>query len=109
MNTESIYLDHLSGISFHKGCYLGQELTARTFHTGVTRKRVVPIHLPESLVGGETELRNAKGRRAGKVICSNENGNSLAMFRVENMEKPVTLGMIFLASFYEYKLIFVIF
>jgi hypothetical protein len=26
-----------------KGCYLGQELTARTFFRGVTRKRVVPV------------------------------------------------------------------
>jgi len=37
--------DLISGdaISFHKGCYLGQELTARTMHTGVVRKRVLPI------------------------------------------------------------------
>eukprot|EP00656_Telonema_subtile_P054353 TRINITY_DN8109_c0_g1_i1.p1 TRINITY_DN8109_c0_g1~~TRINITY_DN8109_c0_g1_i1.p1 ORF type:complete len:342 (+),score=52.07 TRINITY_DN8109_c0_g1_i1:59-1084(+) len=36
-------LDHLNGVSWHKGCYLGQELTARTFHTGQTRKRVIPV------------------------------------------------------------------
>ena len=38
-------LDYLNGVSFTKGCYLGQELTARTHHTGVIRKRVVPITL----------------------------------------------------------------
>jgi len=32
-------------ISFHKGCYLGQELTARTFHTGKIRKRAFPALL----------------------------------------------------------------
>jgi len=88
-------LDHLSGISFHKGCYLGQELTARTFHTGVTRKRIVPVQLPSDAVplpSEVTEFRNAKGRRAGKLICSNQNGNSLAMLRVENIDKPITLG-----------------
>ncbi|XP_055342814.1 putative transferase CAF17 homolog, mitochondrial [Paramacrobiotus metropolitanus] len=36
-------LDYLSGVHFHKGCYLGQELTARTQHTGVVRKRIMPI------------------------------------------------------------------
>jgi len=85
-------LDHLSGISFHKGCYLGQELTARTFHTGVTRKRIVPFQLPLNWSSDETEFRNAKGRRAGKLICTNKNGNSLAMLRVENVDKPIKLG-----------------
>ena len=65
-------LDHTSGISFHKGCYLGQELTARTFHTGVTRKRIVPIrHLPPEAEIGD-DLRNAKNRRAGKLIARND-------------------------------------
>lgn len=35
--------DYLHGVSFHKGCYLGQELTARTHHTGVVRKRLMPL------------------------------------------------------------------
>ena len=26
-----------------KGCYLGQELTARTYFRGATRKRIVPL------------------------------------------------------------------
>jgi len=28
-----------------KGCYLGQELTARTYFRGVTRKRIMPVHI----------------------------------------------------------------
>ena len=31
-----------SAVDFRKGCYVGQELTARTHHTGVTRKRILP-------------------------------------------------------------------
>lgn len=44
--------DYLHGVSFHKGCYIGQELTARTHHTGVVRKRLMPLYftkLPTNL------------------------------------------------------------
>lgn len=37
--------DYLDYVSFSKGCYLGQELTARVYHTGVVRKRLMPIIL----------------------------------------------------------------
>mgnify|MGYP002775616155 FL=1 len=33
----------LNAISFEKGCYVGQELMARTHHRGVIRKRLMPI------------------------------------------------------------------
>ncbi|KAF8425100.1 hypothetical protein EV426DRAFT_663857 [Tirmania nivea] len=33
------------GLSFRKGCYVGQELTVRTQHRGVVRKRVIPVQL----------------------------------------------------------------
>ena len=38
-------LDLFGAIDFRKGCYLGQELTIRTHHTGVVRKRIVPVQL----------------------------------------------------------------
>ncbi|KAG1704157.1 hypothetical protein DVH05_006166 [Phytophthora capsici] len=38
-------LDLLQGVSFRKGCYVGQELTARTQFKGNIRKRIVPVAL----------------------------------------------------------------
>ncbi|KAI9605491.1 hypothetical protein KEM48_002109 [Puccinia striiformis f. sp. tritici PST-130] len=38
-------LDYHHGVDFRKGCYVGQELTARTYHTGVIRKRLVPVSI----------------------------------------------------------------
>jgi folate-binding protein YgfZ len=38
----------LGAVSFHKGCYLGQELTARTQHTGIIRKRFMPMILVDT-------------------------------------------------------------
>ena len=80
----------MSGVSFHKGCYLGQELTARTFNTGVTRKRIVPAQLPPGTT--DVDLKNEKGKKVGKVLCSNYQGDSLVMLKVENIDRKLTIG-----------------
>jgi transferase CAF17, mitochondrial len=36
-------IDLLNGVTFDKGCYLGQELVARTHFQGLIRKRVMPF------------------------------------------------------------------
>lgn len=38
-------IDLANGIDFKKGCYVGQELTIRTKHTGVVRKRILPVQV----------------------------------------------------------------
>ena len=40
---------YLCVVVYDKGCYLGQELTARTHFTGVVRKRMLPVLLPTNL------------------------------------------------------------
>ncbi|MBI1331100.1 MAG: folate-binding protein [Alphaproteobacteria bacterium] len=51
-------LDELHAISFTKGCYVGQELTARMKHRGTARKRLLPVEgtmltRDGSIVGGD--------------------------------------------------------
>ena len=61
--------------SFHKGCYIGQELTARTHHTGVIRKRVMPIRFTqkrESPVEGGESIVNEAGKALGKFIAGDK-------------------------------------
>jgi len=46
-------LEELNGVSFDKGCYVGQELTARMKHRGTARKKLLPVEssapsLPEA-------------------------------------------------------------
>jgi len=36
-------LDFLNGVDYHKGCYIGQELTYRTHKRGTVRKRLMPV------------------------------------------------------------------
>lgn len=46
-------------MDFRKGCYLGQELTVRTYHTGATRKRILPIRLqtpPPAALGSGLDI-----------------------------------------------------
>ena len=38
-------MDGLNAISFSKGCYVGQELVARTHFRGIVRKRLMPLVL----------------------------------------------------------------
>jgi hypothetical protein len=56
-------LDQLNGVSFKKGCFVGQEVVARMQHRSTTRKRVVPVvgetPLPESgapIMAGGVEI-----------------------------------------------------
>jgi hypothetical protein len=35
--------DELNGVSWSKGCYMGQELTARTKYRGLLKRRLVPV------------------------------------------------------------------
>eukprot|EP01090_Pellita_catalonica_P013230 TRINITY_DN3083_c0_g1_i1.p1 TRINITY_DN3083_c0_g1~~TRINITY_DN3083_c0_g1_i1.p1 ORF type:complete len:380 (+),score=18.46 TRINITY_DN3083_c0_g1_i1:18-1157(+) len=46
-------LDHFNGVSFTKGCYVGQELTSRTHYTGTIRRRILPCVASESIEGAE--------------------------------------------------------
>lgn len=38
-------MDFLNALSWTKGCYMGQELTARTHYRGLTKKRFLPVKL----------------------------------------------------------------
>ncbi|XP_023259522.1 putative transferase CAF17, mitochondrial [Seriola lalandi dorsalis] len=61
-------LVYMQGISFSKGCYIGQELTARTHHTGVVRKRLMPVRLSSPVQDLEegAALQTQSGKPAGK-------------------------------------------
>jgi len=41
-------MDWLQGISYEKGCYVGQELVARTHFQGQIRKRIIPFYVTPS-------------------------------------------------------------
>lgn len=49
-------LDAMAAIDFRKGCYLGQELTIRTHHTGVVRRRILPVMIYDAAANPPDKL-----------------------------------------------------
>ena len=37
--------DELNGVDWQKGCYMGQEVTARTYHRGLVKRRLIPLEI----------------------------------------------------------------
>lgn len=82
--------DYLRGVSFHKGCYIGQELTARTHHTGVVRKRLMPLVLDKELTEDSTVVD------ASIEDASGEKKTSIGKLR--GVEKNCALGLMRIAE-----------
>ncbi len=88
--------DLLNGVSFTKGCYIGQENTARMHHRDRVRRRLVPVRLASDDVGadvGDGVVRDAQARSVGTLRSagrSNELG--FAHLRMEAATGPLTVG-----------------
>ncbi|KAF8271766.1 Aminomethyltransferase folate-binding domain-containing protein [Lactarius quietus] len=100
-------LDVMGALDFRKGCYVGQELTVRTYHTGVVRKRILPVLLQSQTPGlGDSQShasltsglsiraslthapgvgRVARPRGTGKLL-STFRGVGLALLRLEHVD-----------------------
>jgi hypothetical protein len=79
-------LDELRGVAFDKGCYVGQELTARMKHRGTARKRVLRVesHKKSALVPG-ADLR-ANGHAIGEILSS-YGSSGFALVRLDRLEE----------------------
>lgn len=85
--------DYLHGVSFHKGCYIGQELTARTHHTGVTRKRLMPLYFNKNLDELPSEdLLSNNNVKLGK-LRGFEGNVGLALLRLESIIPNSTINI----------------
>lgn len=83
-------LDELQGVAFDKGCYVGQELTARMKHRGTARKRLLPIEKADggALPGRDTPL-SAGGKEIGE-IASAYGSRGFALIRLDRLEEAGT-------------------
>ena len=75
-------LDALHGISFNKGCYIGQELMARTHYQGQIRKRLVPFRVDGDAAYDDEIVDGDDGKTAGMVRADSVDGYGIGLMRV---------------------------
>jgi folate-binding protein YgfZ len=81
--------DELNGVDWQKGCYIGQELTARTKYRGLIKKRLFPVRI-DGPTPEPCTIVTLDGREAGEMRSSRD-GIGLALLRLEAVEKEVPL------------------
>ncbi|HEY4125790.1 MAG TPA: hypothetical protein VGM36_14315 [Rhizomicrobium sp.] len=82
-------LDELHGVAFDKGCYVGQELTARMKHRGTARKRILLVESTDkSALTQGADLR-ADGHSIGEVV-SVYDSKGFALVRLDRLEDAGT-------------------
>ncbi|KNC86330.1 hypothetical protein SARC_01524 [Sphaeroforma arctica JP610] len=90
--------DVLNGIDFDKGCYIGQELTARAKFVGVTRKRLLPVTIQPALNPETAPLSGTKIYHKGKSVGKfkrgiDSDGMALLRLSVTHIEDDAELTM----------------
>ncbi len=84
-------LDQLGGVSFKKGCYIGQEVVSRMQHRGTARTRVVPIAFDGGIAAESGSDATASGKLLG-TIGTAADGRALAMLRLDRLADALGSG-----------------
>ena len=79
--------DHLNAIDWQKGCYIGQELTARTHYRGLVRKRLLPVEIEGALPPFGSPVMD-DNREIGEMRSSFD-GYGIAYLRLDELERAV--------------------
>ncbi len=75
--------DELNGLDWNKGCYLGQEVTARTKYRGLVKKRLLPVTIDGPTPASGTAVTT--GDREVGVMRSAIAGLGLALLRLDSI------------------------
>ena len=83
--------DKLNGVDWEKGCYLGQEVTARSKYRGLVKKRFVGVHV-SNLEPQEGMIIMKDDTNVGE-IRSTQGNYGIALLRVDSISdnNPLTL------------------
>ena len=78
----------LHGVDFQKGCYMGQELTARTKYRGLLKRRLMPVAIEGPAPPPGTILL-LDGTEAGEMRSSRD-GLGIALIRIDRLDRAAT-------------------
>lgn len=82
-------LDRLNGVSFRKGCYVGQEVTARMRHKTELKKGLVRVQVAGSAPIGTPVMA---GERAVGTLFTQSGGYALAHLRYDWAQGDMQAG-----------------
>ena len=82
--------DELNGINWEKGCYMGQELTARTKYRGLIKRRLIPVSVDGPLPEPGTFIMFGE-KEAGEIRSGTGNA-AMALMRLNILEEWSRLG-----------------
>ena len=88
--------EELHGVSFRKGCYVGQEVTARMKHRATARRRFYIAQSNGALPPPGTPLE-AQGRELG-TLATGRNGIALALVRLDRVEDALGANALITAT-----------
>lgn len=77
--------DDLNGVDWDKGCFMGQELTARTKYRGLIKKRLVPVQIEGAPPASGLDIL-FDGKNAGEMRSSCGRFG-IALLRLEYLER----------------------
>jgi tRNA-modifying protein YgfZ len=83
-------LDRLGGVSFTKGCYIGQEVVSRMEHRGTARNRIRPVMFDGPSPAKGTEIRS--GNISVGTVLSSTGNLGLALVRLDRLAAPLVAG-----------------
>ncbi len=83
--------ERLHGVDFHKGCYVGQEVTARMKHKTTLRKGYVRVDLDGPAPSPGDRITTEDGKEVG-VLTTVAPGRAIAYLRFDRAKGPLTAG-----------------
>jgi len=84
-------MDELGAIDWQKGCYVGQEVTARTKYRGNVRRRLTPVVLSSSPPAEPDAPITADGRRVVGQLHSHAGDRGLALLSLDASDGTAAL------------------
>ena len=88
--------EELNGVDFDKGCFVGQELTARMKYRALVKKRMMPIHFDGASPAPGARIK-ADEREIGEIRSAGE-GWGLALMRLDRLAEVTEQGKTLMAG-----------
>ena len=91
-----INFEQFSGVSFKKGCFVGQEVVSRMQHRGTARRRILQATAQAALPASDTPI-TAGGKEVGTLRSTNGT-HGLALVRIDRVKDALDKNIPLLAG-----------